>query len=99
MTTHMTIQRLVGILTREKLIEDPNDFVANLVVGTAHRLSIHARGFAAIYLLAHGLIKLGLAIGLLRGVLWERGTRDPESIRSTELQRFLNESPTIQGSP
>ena len=64
------IQNLVRILTHSELIEDPHDFVANLFVHLSHRFSIHVQFFAAAYLLAHGIIKLGLAVGLLRGVLW-----------------------------
>ena len=70
MATRAMIQDFVRILTHEELIEDPHDFIANLLVHMSHRFSVHAQYFAAAYLLAHGAIKLGLAVGLLRGVLW-----------------------------
>lgn len=57
-------------LTRGELIEDPHDLVANYLLHLAQNLSIGARTFAAIYLLAHGVVKLWLVIGLLRVRLW-----------------------------
>ncbi len=56
-------------LTRDELVEDPHDLVANYLLHLAQNLSIGARTFAAIYLLAHGVVKLWVVIGLLRGKL------------------------------
>jgi uncharacterized membrane protein len=53
-------------LTRDELVEDPHDLVANYLLHLARNLSIGARTFAAVYLLAHGVVKLWLVIGLLR---------------------------------
>jgi len=64
------IQRMVAFLTHDELIEDPDDFFANLFVRMARRLTGHTLHFAAIYLLAHGIIKAGLSIGMLRKILW-----------------------------
>jgi uncharacterized membrane protein len=69
-TTPAVIQGFVRMLTHEELIEDPHDPIANLIVHMSHGFSIRAQYFAGAYLLAHGLIKVGLTIGLLRGVLW-----------------------------
>ncbi len=57
-------------LTREELAEDPRDLVANSLLHMAQHLSIGARTFAAVYLLAHGVVKLWLVVGLLRRRLW-----------------------------
>lgn len=56
-------------LTRDELVEDPHDLVANYLLHLALNLSIGTRTFAAVYLLAHGAVKLWLVIGLLRAKL------------------------------
>ncbi|TAL52738.1 MAG: DUF2127 domain-containing protein [Pandoraea sp.] len=61
---------LVLWVTREEFVEDPHDFVANLLLHTVQHLSIGTREFAAVYLLGHGVIKLWLIVGLLRERLW-----------------------------
>lgn len=70
LTTRRAILDVVGWLTREELIEDSGDFVANHLVHLAQQLSLATQYFAGIYLLGHGVIKLGLVIGLLRGARW-----------------------------
>jgi uncharacterized membrane protein len=62
--------REVVAVTRGELAEDPHDAVANYLLHSAQHLSVGAKTFAAIYLLAHGVIKLWLVIGLLRERLW-----------------------------
>jgi uncharacterized membrane protein len=69
-TSRPFIRHTVTFLTHEELIEDPHDFFANLLVHLSQHLSIHSQHFAGIYLLGHGVIKTGLAVGLLRGALW-----------------------------
>lgn len=70
LTAPRAILDVVGWLTREELIEDPGDFVANHLVHLAQQLSLGTQHFAGAYLLGHGVIKLGLVIGLLRGARW-----------------------------
>jgi uncharacterized membrane protein len=53
-------------MTREELLEDPRDFIANYLFQSAQHFSVSARNFTAVYLLSHGVIKLWLIIGLLR---------------------------------
>ncbi|MDX8450723.1 DUF2127 domain-containing protein [Mesorhizobium captivum] len=60
----------VNALTQEELIEDPNDFIAGYLSQMAGNFSVASKEFYAFYLLSHGLIKLLLVIGLLRGKLW-----------------------------
>lgn len=64
------IARLVGRLTQEELIEDPHDLIATRLLGWAQHFSVGTKMFYAVYLLAHGAVKLFLVIGLLRGKLW-----------------------------
>ncbi|QND68449.1 DUF2127 domain-containing protein [Mesorhizobium loti] len=60
----------VNTFTQEELIEDPNDFIAGYLSQMASHFSIASKEFYAFYLLSHGLIKLLLVVGLLRGKLW-----------------------------
>lgn len=64
------IVALVNALTLTELVEDPNDLVATTLRDMAHSLSISDKSFYAAYLVSHGLIKLALAFGLLRGRRW-----------------------------
>ncbi|RWM08414.1 MAG: DUF2127 domain-containing protein [Mesorhizobium sp.] len=65
-----TIASWVNALTQEELIEDPNDLIAGYLSQTASHFSVASKEFYAFYLLSHGLIKLLLVVGLLRGKLW-----------------------------
>ena len=53
-----------------ELTEDPHDVVARFLMHAVQHLSVGSQKFAAIYLLAHGVVKLWLIIGLLRERLW-----------------------------
>lgn len=65
-----SLRELVGWLTRGELQEDPDDFVATHLVAYFNHLSFDTKYFAAIFLLIHGVVKLGLVTGLLLGKLW-----------------------------
>ncbi|MDE3068388.1 MAG: DUF2127 domain-containing protein [Verrucomicrobiota bacterium] len=69
-TDRASLRSLVDWLTAGELQEDPTDFVATHLVRFANHLSIGTKHFAAVYLLGYGLVKMGLAAGLLRGKLW-----------------------------
>jgi uncharacterized membrane protein len=64
------ITALVRWATQDELIEDPADFLANHLRQAAENFSVGSKSFYAFYLLSHGIIKLALAVGLLRGKLW-----------------------------
>ncbi len=78
MTLLLTAQpALVGAvhwLTRQELIEDPGDPVANFLLHLVQGLPVGTRHFAGAYLLGHGIVKLGLVTGLLRGARWSYPT-------------------------
>lgn len=61
-------------LTRRELIEDPGDLVANHLLHLVQGLAVGTRHFAGAYLLGHGIVKLGLVTGLLRGARWSYPT-------------------------
>lgn len=65
-----TVKMWVAAITRDELLEDPRDLIANALLHTAQSFSLDTRNFYAFYLLSHGVIKLTLAIGLWRGKLW-----------------------------
>ncbi len=64
------LQRTARILTLHELTEDPRDFVATRLLAAAGHLTVSAVLFGALYLLAHGLVKIGLVAALLRHRLW-----------------------------
>ncbi|MEO5813326.1 MAG: DUF2127 domain-containing protein [Rhodanobacter sp.] len=69
----VTRPELLGVahwLTWQELIEDPDDFIANHLLVLTQKLSIGSWHFAGAYLLGHGLIKVGLVLGLWRGARW-----------------------------
>lgn len=64
------IASAVHFLTQDEIAEDPHDLVANWLRHAAARFSFSSEHFMAIYLLAHGLIKIALVAALLRNRLW-----------------------------
>lgn len=68
MTANTAIQRFAGWLTRQELIEDPQDWLSSKVMALAARFNADSQHFYAIYLLSHGLIKLIIVILLARRI-------------------------------
>lgn len=64
------VQHIVRLLTQHELSEDPNDIVANYLLHASHHISANAEVFGAIYLLWHGIVKVGLVAALLAGRYW-----------------------------
>lgn len=64
------IYSLVVSLTQGELGGDPHDFVASHLLHTAQGLNGSSVTFGAIYLLAHGLVKVVLVVAILRDKLW-----------------------------
>lgn len=56
----------IYMITQVKLIEDPNDVIANHLLHWAQQYSVRTQHFAFFYLFSHGAIKLWLIVGLLR---------------------------------
>jgi uncharacterized membrane protein len=61
---------LVISLTAHELSKDPDDWFATTLRHAVHNLSSDTQLFVSAYLMAHGLIKIFLAAGLLREKLW-----------------------------
>ena len=68
--TQQFVFKLFERITREELLEDTRDFIANYLFQSAEHFSLSTRNFTAVYLLSHGVIKLWLIMGLLRQKLW-----------------------------
>jgi len=64
------IHHVLAALTQGELSEDPHDFVATHLLHTGSGLTGHALLFGAIYLLAHGIVKVVLVVALLLNKLW-----------------------------
>ena len=64
------IVAIANWMTRAELLEDPRDFLANMIMHSAHALSVPQKTAAALYLLSHGAIKLFLVIMVLRDKDW-----------------------------
>lgn len=64
-----TLGRWVNVLTRH-LLSSPNNPVALFLEHQAQNLSVSTELLVSLYLLSHGVIKLGLVFGLLKEKLW-----------------------------
>jgi uncharacterized membrane protein len=64
------INSWAGYLTQGELSRDPNDFIANHILKSAHQLTGASLLFGALYLLSHGIVKLVLVVEVLREHLW-----------------------------
>ena len=64
------LSRLVIISTQHELVEDPHDRIATALRQAATQFSGNTQLFGSIYLLVHGLIKVGVVAGVLRGYRW-----------------------------
>ena len=64
------IEQFIVGLTSNELSKDPHDVIATHLRQAAHSLSANDQLFAAIYLLAHGIIKAVLVYALIRDKLW-----------------------------
>jgi uncharacterized membrane protein len=70
LTSNAALNQVVIALTQHELIEDPHDLVANAARQLVAQLSASTKVFGGVYLIAHGLAKVVLVVGLLRGQRW-----------------------------
>lgn len=66
----LQIQHAVAYVTRAELLEDPHDLIARHLSHWSMHLGHNATLFGAIYLLSHGLIKIGIIAALLLKKHW-----------------------------
>lgn len=65
-----TVDSVVRRLTQHELSRDSRDVIANYLVQNLQHLASDTQRFAAIYLIWHGVIKVGLVAALLRERRW-----------------------------
>jgi uncharacterized membrane protein len=64
------LYHIARILTQHELSQDPHDVIANYLLHSSEKLSAGAKTFGALYLLWHGLVKVGLVTALLLKRRW-----------------------------
>jgi uncharacterized membrane protein len=65
-----SVIKIIQFFTQGELSEDPKDIIANYLINSAEHFSLSAKHFIVFYFLSHGLIKLGVIIGLLKNKFW-----------------------------
>ena len=65
-----SIARVVQALFQHELVQDPADFIATHLVLASQHLSSNVQFLAALYLLVHGFMNIGLAGALWFEMLW-----------------------------
>lgn len=68
--SHARLDALATFLTQHELSQDSDDQIANAVLLYIRDLPNGAKVFGALYLLAHGVLKVFLAYNLLRERYW-----------------------------
>ena len=68
--TRQGLLHAVAALTQDELAEDPHDWIAGHLLLWAQHWSVGRQEFVALYLFAHGVVKLTLIAGLLRHRLY-----------------------------
>jgi uncharacterized membrane protein len=69
-STPQSLSKLATALLTNEMLEDPKDLVANTLLHAVQDLSGNARVFASVYLLLHGIVKVGLVVALWKKKLW-----------------------------
>ncbi|KKW11580.1 MAG: hypothetical protein UY50_C0010G0005 [Parcubacteria group bacterium GW2011_GWA2_49_9] len=69
-TSKATLENWFVALSYRELLEDPDDKVIGFIIGTLLNPETSTKVFVAIYILAHGLLNIFLAIQLYRKEHW-----------------------------
>ena len=64
------INRYVIKLTEKEIEEDSGDLIANALRHAAHHMTPGSKRIAGAYLVGNGVVKVFLAVGVLRGRIW-----------------------------
>ena len=64
------ISGIIRKIFEHELSEEPSDVIANFLINAAQNISLSSQHFIALYLLIHGLIKMGLVYALLKKIMW-----------------------------
>jgi uncharacterized membrane protein len=66
----LVIDNLIIVLTKQEILEDPSDFIADYLIKASNSLAVGSHFFAVIYLIFHGVVNIFLAISLLKNKIW-----------------------------
>jgi uncharacterized membrane protein len=72
--TPEALQNLTSFLLHNKLVANPHDFLAKIVLGFMQDFSVDYKVLISLYLILHGLVKIGVIAGLLSGKRWSYPT-------------------------
>ena len=64
------INSCVIALTEKEIEEDSGDLIANALRHAAHHMTPGSKRIAGAYLVGNGVVKVFLAVGVLRGKIW-----------------------------
>lgn len=64
------MSKLITLISKNELSEDPKDFLMNYLVSFSHTFSHSMQHFTSFYLLSHGIVKILVLILLWRKKLW-----------------------------
>jgi uncharacterized membrane protein len=68
--TPESLNKLAAKMLTDELLEDRKDLVANTLRHVMASLSADTQVFASLYLLVHGIVKVGLVVALCKKKLW-----------------------------
>lgn len=64
------LNALIRFLTLREISEDPNDYIANMLITLSQGFSVSLQNFVAVYLFTHGISKVLLVFLLQMKKLW-----------------------------
>ena len=67
--SHDALNAFVEFLTQHEINQDPNDTFANAIVSYIAALPDGTKIFGSLYLILHGLVKIGMVVGLWKDKL------------------------------
>jgi uncharacterized membrane protein len=65
-----SLAQFVHFMFHNRLVADPFDPLAQFMLREMHDLSVNRHTFISLYLMLHGLVKIGIVAGLLSRKLW-----------------------------
>ena len=66
----LIVDNLIMNFAQQEILEDPHDFIANIVIKSLDGFSSGSWIFAVFYLLFHGVVNVFLAVNLLKNRIW-----------------------------
>jgi uncharacterized membrane protein len=64
------LNRLITLLTRHELSEDPKDIIAGFIITIGSKYTTGTQFFGALYLISHGIVRMSLVVLLWKRKIW-----------------------------